>query len=65
MTDISVGSKRCLGELDGASQAQSASEVVVWVNEDGDLIRTETNRAAATTAPQENVSRQTCYLPGP
>jgi hypothetical protein len=57
VADISVGLKHCLGEQDGASQAQSATEVVVWVNEDGDLIRTETNRVAATPALQENVSR--------
>ncbi|KAJ5168045.1 Glycoside hydrolase superfamily [Penicillium canariense] len=45
----------CLAALNGASQAQSEAEVVVWVNEDGDLISTETTRVAATAAPQETV----------
>lgn len=57
VTNISVGPDDCLDPLDGASQAEPATEVVVWVNEDGDLIRTETNRVAATPAPQENVGR--------
>lgn len=57
VADLSVGPGRCFGPLDGASQPQSASEVVVWVNEDGDTIRTETNRVTATPMLQENVSR--------
>lgn len=53
----SVGPDQCLDGLDDASQAQDTTEVVVWVNEEGDPIRTETNRVAATPAFQETVSR--------
>jgi hypothetical protein len=57
VTDFCVGANHGLGGLDGASQAQSTAEVVVWVNENGDVIRTETNGLVATPTPQENVSR--------
>lgn len=53
----SVGPHQCLDGLDGASQAQATTEVVVWLNEEGNPIRTETNRIAATPAFQETVSR--------
>ncbi|KAJ5570537.1 Glycoside hydrolase superfamily [Penicillium hispanicum] len=50
----SQGPGHCSGDLDDASQAQSVTEVVVWVNENGDRLGTETNHhaAAATPAPQ-------------
>jgi hypothetical protein len=46
-----------LGELDGAPRAQATTEVVVSVNEDGDTIRTKTNRVTAAPTLQETVSR--------
>ncbi|KAJ5679697.1 hypothetical protein N7462_007941 [Penicillium macrosclerotiorum] len=44
------GPDHCLGELHDSSQARSVAEVVVWVNEDGDLLSTETTHATVTPA---------------
>lgn len=50
---------QCLG-LDGPSEAHTTAEVVVWVNEDGHTIRTETNHLPATSELHEKVSRIAC-----
>lgn len=46
---------QCL-DLNGLLQTHTPSEVVVWVNEDGDTIRTETSLLPAATELQSNVS---------
>lgn len=54
--DGEIGPNKCL-DLDGSSQSQASAEVVVWVNEDGDTIRTETNHLPATSELHPNVRR--------
>ncbi|KAJ5729950.1 uncharacterized protein N7483_004458 [Penicillium malachiteum] len=54
----------CLANLDDASTAR-VSEVVVWVDENGDPIHTETNHVPAVTSTTQKTSFETLPIPQP